>query len=824
VCALVLVADGHIAQAGHDSEAPTWPAGSEVVVDAMTSTTATLSWTSAVDNIGVAGYRLYRGASVFATTSVPTVTLKNLDPGTDYDLRVEAFDAEGNESSPGGDFVLQSRVDVYAGTNAHSIKGVDVDRDGSPDLVSAVAGEDGVSILLGNGDGTFGSPSVYESGVSATAIYPKNALVVDLNSDGDVDLVTANHEDDSIGILLGIGDGTFGTAIDLATCNGTHDVAVGNFVGSSAIDVAAVCWGANTMTVWTGNGNGTFKDRKNIATGEPVGCIVKGLCAHGIVAADLNGPGNDDVAIAAYGGVSANVLLGNGAGFVGVTPAVDVVTGNPHDIAVGDFDGDGNPDLVTADESSNTVTVLLGASNGSGSFSVDASYAAAFEPKGVTVGDVNGDGDLDIAVASSGGNYPKASAKIAGDFVTILLGNGDGTFRSGGRYGGYIATDAAALFDVAIVDLNDDGVADVAASDWTNGNISIFFGGASSGGPSTSFTTPDDPPVAVDDGPYSVVFGGSVSRPAPGVLGNDSDDGGSMTAVKTSDPSHGTVVLNADGSFTYTNNGDPESSDSFTYEANDSAGAFSNEATVRFSITEELPDVHTTGLVDTGQGKWQLYDVDGNIETAFFYGNPGDFPIMGDWDGDGVETPGMYRQSDGYVYLRNSNSQGIAHIRFFFGDPGDVPIAGDFNSDGFDTVSIYRPSNQTFYIINELGKNDGGLGPADFSYVFGNPGDKPFVGDFNGNGEETVGLHRESTGLVYYRNEHSAGNADNQFIFGDPGDRLIAGDWTGNGPFTPALFRPSNTTMYFKYTNGPGNADDQWSGGKSTWVPVSGSR
>ena len=168
----------------------------------------------------------------------------------------------------------------------------------------------------------------------------------------------------------------------------------------------------------------------------------------------------------------------------------------------------------------------------------------------------------------------------------------------------------------------------------------------------------------------------------------------------------------------------------------------------------------------------------GTLTTSFFYGNPGDYPIMGDWDGDGIETPGMYRQSDGYVYLRNSNTQGIAHIRFFFGDPGDIPIAGDFNGNGFDTVSIYRPSNQTFYIINELGKNDGGLGPADFSYVFGNPGDKPYVGDFNGNGQETVGLHRETTGLVYYRNAHSAGNADNQFLFGDPGDRLVAGDWT----------------------------------------------
>ncbi len=168
--------------------------------------------------------------------------------------------------------------------------------------------------------------------------------------------------------------------------------------------------------------------------------------------------------------------------------------------------------------------------------------------------------------------------------------------------------------------------------------------------------------------------------------------------------------------------------------------------------------------------------------------------------------------------------QGMADIKFFFGNPGDVPIAGDFNNDGFDTVSIYRPSNQTFYIINKLGSGDAGLGAADFSYVFGNPGDKPFVGDFDGDGTETVGLHRESTGLVYYLNSHKQGVADNQFIFGDPGDRLIAGDWTGNGVFSPALFRPSNTTMYFRYNNTQGNADSQFIPipTDATWFPISG--
>ena len=229
----------------------------------------------------------------------------------------------------------------------------------------------------------------------------------------------------------------------------------------------------------------------------------------------------------------------------------------------------------------------------------------------------------------------------------------------------------------------------------------------------------------------------------------------------------------------------------------------------------------TYGLVDPATGIWHLYG--GNQETfTFYFGNPGNYPFMGDWDCNSVDTPGLYRQSDGYVYLRNTNTQGSANIAFFFGNPGDVPIAGDFNGDGCDTVSIYRPSNQTFYIINELGTNDGGLGAADYSFVFGNPGDKPFVGDFNGNGKDTIGLHRESTGLVYFRNTNTQGSADQQFIFGDPGDRLVAGDWNRNGADSPGLFRPSNTTMYLRYSNSQGNADESAKVGESDWLPVAG--
>ncbi len=82
-------------------------------------------------------------------------------------------------------------------------------------------------------------------------------------------------------------------------------------------------------------------------------------------------------------------------------------------------------------------------------------------------------------------------------------------------------------------------------------------------------------------------------------------------------------------------------------------------------------DCDTVALVDGG-AKFYLRDglTTGAEQDSFFYGNPGDYPLMGDWNCDGTATPGQYRQSDGYVYLRNSNTQGVADIRFFFGNPG----------------------------------------------------------------------------------------------------------------------------------------------------------
>ncbi|MFN2608174.1 MAG: twin-arginine translocation signal domain-containing protein [Acidimicrobiales bacterium] len=155
-----------------------------------------------------------------------------------------------------------------------------------------------------------------------------------------------------------------------------------------------------------------------------------------------------------------------------------------------------------------------------------------------------------------------------------------------------------------------------------------------------------------------------------------------------------------------------------------------------------------------------------DVVTSFGNGLPGDFPVMGDWNGDGTKTPGVVRGN--VWYLKNSFAGGAADIVTSFGDglPGDYPVVGDWNGDGIDTPGIVR--GNVWYL-----KNSFTGGAADIVTSFGNglPGDVPVVGDWNADGVDTLGVVRGDT--WYLKNTFAPGAADASFVFGDVGDRPL---------------------------------------------------
>ena len=179
--------------------------------------------------------------------------------------------------------------------------------------------------------------------------------------------------------------------------------------------------------------------------------------------------------------------------------------------------------------------------------------------------------------------------------------------------------------------------------------------------------------------------------------------------------------------------------------------------------------VDTPGIYRNGT--WYITDQlgSGGIRT-FSFGTGYDLPVCGDWNGDGKDSPGIWRA--GTFFLRNSASSGPADVTVSFGDPTDLPAVGDWNGDGIDTIGVYR--NGQYFL-----RNSNTPGPAQISFGYGDPGDRPLIGDWNGDGKDTVGIWRN--GALYLTNRNATGVADYIFGYGNAGDAPIIGDWNNNG-------------------------------------------
>jgi hypothetical protein len=320
------------------------------------------------------------------------------------------------------------------------------------------------SSLVSNVNTTSTASQTFPISTLATGHAPAFVTAAILRSNGVEDLIVANQSDNTVSVFLGNGDGTFASPVTYATGAGPAWIATGDFNNDGNLDLAVADKSANTVSILLGNGDGTFKPKVDYPTG---GVPVS------VVATDFNGDGNLDLAVANQADNSITLLFGNGSGGFGTLagrPSVLAAGRAPTALAVGNFNnaklssGSSIMDLAVANKSDNTVSIFIG--NGDGTFRTRTDYPTGASPVYVATADFNGDGIPDLAVANFTDNT-----------VSILFGQAGSSGTANGTLGTRVDYDAGTgPNSIAIADYNLDGIQDLAVADSGGNAAALLFG------------------------------------------------------------------------------------------------------------------------------------------------------------------------------------------------------------------------------------------------------------------------------------------------------------------------------------------------------------
>ncbi len=670
----------------------------------------------------------------------------------------------------------------------------DFDNDGELDLVRYTNGDQGFSVEIGNGDGTFTASTItmghIVSGVTTT----------DFNNDGNVDIIANTSGDGSLHIYSGNGDGTFNySQLASAVAPGNVNLFTADFDGDNNLDILSLQEedGGSVINILRGNGDGTFLATTTYAVGDtPTDATID----------DFNSDRILDIAVTNDGGVT--LLTGDGEGAFTVSQTLSITGADS--VESYDFDNDGRKDIVALSTDTDSVQVFKG--NGDGTFSKTGTYTVAGFPDQLSITDINGDGNIDIITSSSGTSE-----------ISIVLGNGDGTFQTG-----VTLTGADSTQGLTIGDFNSDGANDLLTTGPAsqlnlllgntqtvdlddligNGTFTrVNDGGAGAPAPQDPEYLLDDPlSYTTNNGPTSIELYDFDGDGELDIVTANAGSGGTGTTV-------GVQIGNGDGTFQVEQEYEAGGQIRDVIGGNDLDGDGNQDlVTAVIGSGSGTPTFLDESITPSVRGEVvELADIDndGNLDKLIFGGSvPSVSFSLG--NGDGTFSNSVTFAMAGSLLDVNSalvmdfNNDGnldiIAALDRSVGNAEIVYYAGNGNGT-FDAAittfeSNHIPNEQAQMLRSADLDGDGNLDlvMATFDAVSGEHSIKSYTG--NGDGTFNVGVTLITSGditaidLVDYNND---GDMDVSAALSSNGTHIFTG--VGDGTFSGTTLNFESTTV-----------------------------